>query len=386
MTRGADLEQDDRWARVALSHLVEPTHTAIAGAVATVGAVATLAAVRAGRPVGGPEVSVRLPDLDLDRLVARVEEVGARVVVPGDPDWPWTLDLLGRPPLCLYVRGPANLAEVTERAVAVVGSRLATDYGARVAADLGHGLADRGWSTVSGGAYGIDAAAHRGSLAGDGTTVAVLACGIDRVYPRGNERLLAAVARTGAVVTEMPPGSDPLPRRFLARNRLIAALGRATVVVEASLRSGSLSTAGEAGRLHRPVAAVPGPVTSVTSAGCHRLLREEAAVLVTDVADVLDLAAPVGEAPAPDRRGPARPTDDLDPVEHQVWSVAALRGWTPVAGLAAAAGVDPALVPPAVAVLEACGLLDRDGDRVRKARPGSARPSHPGVEGSDTRA
>ena len=368
MSRTSPLEREERWARAALGFLVEPSQVTLAREVASRGAVATLADVRARRVGREQEVYVRLEHLDLERIADDVDRAGARVLVPGDPEWPGRIEDLGRPPFCLYVAGPADLAVSTERSVAVVGSRMATDYGARVAAELGEDLAGRGWTTVSGAAFGIDAAAHRGSLAAGGSTVAVLACGIDRTYPRAHERLLRRIRQEGAVVTEMPPGADPLPRRFLARNRLIAAMARATVVVEASLRSGSLSTATEAGRLHRPVAAVPGPVTSATSAGCHQLVREGGAALVTDVADVLDLAAPIGESPAPERRGESRPTDDLDPVEHQVWSVAPLRGWAEISTLAAAAGVDPVAVPGAVAVLEASGLVEREGDRVRKAR------------------
>ncbi|WP_249138581.1 DNA-processing protein DprA [Phycicoccus avicenniae] len=363
------LEQDERWARAALGFLVEPGHTGLVPMVKDLGAVETLAAVRAGRAGRAAETYVRLPDLDVRRIATEVQRVGARVVVPGDPEWPVRVEALRRPPLCLYVSGSADLADDTGRSVSVVGSRMASDYGRAAAADLGEGLASRGWASVSGAATGIDAAVHRGTLAAGGCTVAVLACGIDRVYPRTHGRLLEAVRQHGAVVTEMPPGSAPLPRRFLARNRLIAALSRATVVVEASLRSGSLSTANEAATLARPVAAYPGPVTSATSAGCHRLLRHHVAELVTNVDEVLELAASIGEELAPEGVGEIRPTDGLDPVEHQVWSVTPLRRWVDPADLASAAGVDPALVPRAVAVLEALGLLDRDGDRVRKASP-----------------
>ena len=228
------------------------------------------------------------------------------MLVPGDDGWPDGVDRLAHPPYCLYVRGDADLAALTERSVAVVGSRAASEYGLRVAGDLADGLVARGWTVVSGAAYGIDAAAHRAALAADGPTVAVLACGADRAYPATHRGLLDAVARTGAVVSEVPPGCAPYRSRFLARNRLIAALARATVVVEASLRSGSLTTAREARLLHLPVGAVPGPVTSMASAGCHALVRETDAVLVTDAGEVAELAGHIGEDLRPGARAAAR--------------------------------------------------------------------------------
>ena len=195
------------------------------------------------------------------------------------------------------------------RAVAVVGARACTVYGEHVAGDLAAGLGDRGWTVVSGGAYGIDAAAHRGSLAVDAPTVAVLACGVDVAYPAAHDGLLRSVRAMGVVVSELPPGARPTRRRFLDRNRVIAALGRGTVVVEAALRSGALNTAGHADELSRTVMAVPGPVTSAASAGCHELLRARGAALVTDAADVLDLVGRPGDRrprPPPGLREAAR--------------------------------------------------------------------------------
>ncbi len=211
--------------------------------------------------------------------------------------------------------------------MALVGSRAATEYGLRAAGDLADGLVARGFTVVSGAAYGIDAAAHRAALAGEGRTVAVLACGADRAYPTAHRGLIDAVARAGAVVSESPPAAAPYRWRFLARNRIIAALSGATVVVEASLRSGSLSTAKEAREHHLPVGAVPGPVTSATSAGCHALVRDTGAVLVTDAAEAAELAAPIGSDLAPSRdRGPSRPEDHLDDTAYRVWSVVPVRG------------------------------------------------------------
>ncbi len=368
MTRPPDpRERDDRWARVALSFLVEPRHGPTVRTIAARGAVAALAAIRERRAEGGDEVYVRLDDLDLAGIIDAVTAQGVRVLVPGDPEWPLQLDRHECPPYCLFVRGEPDLAGLTERAVSVVGSRAASEYGLRVAAELGEGLAARGWTVVSGAAFGIDAAAHRGALAAEGATVAVLACGVDVPYPRSHEHLIGAVARSGAVVSEVPPGVEPQRGRFLARNRVIALLSRATVVVEAGLRSGSLSTAREAREHHLPVGAVPGPVTSATSAGCHQLVRDHGAVLVTDAADVGELAGRIGDDLAPERAPEARATDVLDPVEYAVWAAAPVRRRLPPERLAAVAGVDPGRVPTALAVLEALGMLEHDAGRWRKS-------------------
>lgn len=365
------LEGEERWARAAISELVEPANHTIGRMLAECGGVATLQALRHRAAGTDRDLYVRLPGLDVDRIARDVRESSARVVLPDDAEWPSGLDALEQPPYCLYVRGERALDEVAERSVAVVGARAASDYGQRVAAELGEGLAARGWVVVSGAAFGIDAAAHRGALAAGGDTVAVLACGVDRSYPQAHARLLGQIRQSGLVVSEVPPGAVPFPGRFLARNRIIAALARATVVVEASLRSGSLSTASEARRVHRPVGAVPGPVTSATSAGTHELVREHGAVLVTDVADVLDLAAPIGEATAPRRTGRSRATDSLTEAERRVWAAAPLRRWADIDRLAVGAGIDQAVVVRAVAVLQMLGLLEGEGDRWRKTRSGS---------------
>ncbi|NHA66980.1 DNA-processing protein DprA [Phycicoccus flavus] len=356
---------DERWARVALSFLVEPRNAVLRDLLPREGGAAVLAAIREGRGRVG-ELGVRLGELDLDALAREVRRRRLRVVVPDDPDWPPALDRLLHPPYCLYVAGDLDLGLLGERSVAVVGSRICTEYGREVATELGDGLARRGWVVVSGAAAGIDAAAHRGALAAEGDTVAVLACGLDRAYPTQNTALIAQIGRTGALVAEVPPGALPLPRRFLARNRLIAALARATVVVEAGLRSGSLSTAREARDLHLPVGAVPGPVTSAVSAGTHQLVREYGADLVTDAAEVLELAAPVGAELAPLRRGESRVTDGLSALEQDVLAAAPRRRWAEVPRLAVLSGVDPGRVPAALAVLEMLGLLERDGDRWRR--------------------
>jgi DNA processing protein len=243
-----------------------------------------------------PRWAPRLADLDPRAALDDLDARGGVLLVPGTPAWPRGLDDLGpSAPLCLWLRGDPDLAGAAVRSVAVVGARAATAYGERVAGDLGAGLAERGVTVVSGGAFGIDVAAHRGALAVGGRTVALLAGGIDRPSPAGNLAVLERIVDDGgALVAESPPGTPPSRARFLQRNRVIAALTGATVVVEAAWRSGALSTAARAGELLRPVGAVPGPVTSMASVGCHRLLRDGAAVCVTDAAQVVELLDPAG--------------------------------------------------------------------------------------------
>ncbi|NEY34766.1 DNA-protecting protein DprA, partial [Streptomyces sp. PRKS01-65] len=249
--------------------------------------------------------------------LAAAHAAGVRFVSPGTVEWPAQLDDLGTArPLGLWVRGSPELRMWALRSVAVVGARACTEYGAHMAATLAAGLAERGWVVVSGGAYGIDGAAHRGALGAGGATVAVLACGVDRPYPRGHTGLITRIAAQGLVVGELPPGEHPTPSRFLLRNRVIAALTRGTVVVEAAHRSGSLVTARAAQRLGRHTMGVPGPATSGLSAGVHELLRGGAA-LVTDAADVVELVGAMGEL-APERRGPVLPTDLLTGPARQV--------------------------------------------------------------------
>ncbi len=215
---------------------------------------------------------------------------GMRLLVPGDAEWPERLgDLESHAPFALWVRGDPSRLHALDRSIALVGARAATGYGEHVTIEAASGLVDRGFAIVSGAAYGIDGAAHRAALASQGMTVAVLAGGLDRFYPSGHEQLLGRIADRGVVVAEVPPGTTPTKWRFLLRNRLIAALSGATVVVEAGWRSGSLNTAGHAASLGRPLGAVPGPVTSAASAGCHRLLREFAATCVTTADEIAEL-------------------------------------------------------------------------------------------------
>jgi DNA processing protein len=258
------------------------------------------------------------------------------------------------------VRGQPSLRLWALRSVAVVGARACTEYGAHVAAMLGAGLAERGWVVVSGGAYGVDGAAHRGALGAGGATVAVLACGVDRPYPRGHTQLITRIAEQGLVVGELPPGDHPTPSRFILRNRVIAALTRGTVVVEAAYRSGALVTARAAQRLGRFTIAVPGPVTSGLSAGVHELLRGEA-VLVTDAEEVAELVGDMGDL-APDRRGPVLPRDLLEPGARRVLDALPGRGAASADEIARGAGTTKDDAVGRLYELRSLGFVERHGD------------------------
>ncbi|KJK37792.1 DNA polymerase III subunit beta [Streptomyces variegatus] len=295
------------------------------------------------------------------RDLEAARDAGVRFVTPGGAEWPGQLDDLGDArPLGLWVRGRPSLRMWALKSVAVVGARACTEYGAHMAATLAAGLAEQGWVVVSGGAYGVDGAAHRGALGAGGATVAVLACGVDRPYPRGHTRLISRIAEQGLVIGELPPGDHPTPSRFILRNRVIAALTRGTVVVEAAHRSGSLVTARAAQRLGRHTMGVPGPATSGLSAGVHDLLRAEA-VLVTDVADVVELVGDIGEL-APDRRGPVLPRDLLEPAARQVLAALPGRGVARPDEIARSAQTAPDDAIARLYELRALGYVERHGD------------------------
>ncbi|CAN2193516.1 Smf Predicted Rossmann fold nucleotide-binding protein involved in DNA uptake [Candidatus Nanopelagicaceae bacterium] len=224
---------------------------------------------------------------DIRELYNKIAECRAEIVTPEDSQWPASLNELEVPPVALVVKGEISSLKIPS--LAIVGTRNPTPYGVRAAQEFAAGFVDREWAIVSGGAYGIDSAAHKGALIAEGATIAVTASGLDSTYPAGNQRLFDEIAENGAIVTEYLPGSIARPHRFLVRNRLIAALSKGTLVVEAAFRSGSLRTARDAAELMRPVMAIPGPITAPTSEGCHRLIGERSAEIVTSVADAYEL-------------------------------------------------------------------------------------------------
>ena len=348
----------ERLARLALAGTREPGDLWLAKAMAEVeGAAELYDHLRSARRRSGTAATIaaRLAEGDAERDLARGERLGLRYVVPGDEEWPDQLHDLayaedetngtGGAPLGLWLRGPLRL-DALGRSVAIVGSRSATTYGADVAAQIGAECAVEGWTVVSGGAVGIDVAAHRGALAAGGPTVAVLACGADRVYPTGHQQLIEHLAAEGLVVSETIPGGAPYKGRFLTRNRLIAALTRGTVVVEAALRSGALNTATWATRMNRPLMGVPGPVTSATSEGVHELVRSGRASLVTNGRDVLELVGEMGAHTLSTPRGPERRHDRLTATQKQVLEAVPAQAPAVAGSIARTAGlgIDPTLV------------------------------------------
>ncbi|MBK8469899.1 MAG: DNA-processing protein DprA [Candidatus Phosphoribacter sp.] len=352
----------ERWARAAWTRVAEPDDPTAHDLIGRLSAGEALGAVLRGESWVPEALRLRVRGVDLDAMVRFATRQGWRLLIPGDPDWPTGLDQLAHPPVGLWVHGPADLAEVEAGAAAVVGSRACTAYGLGMAHDLGAGLSSRGYVVVSGAAFGIDRAAHEGCLSVHGTTVAVLAGGLDRPYPAGNADLIAGIARVGALVSEVAPGGAPTKSRFLKRNRLIATMTTGTVVVEAGLRSGSLNTATQAAEHGRPVGAVPGQVTSRASAGCHQAIRDGKAVLVTDVAEVLDLLGRMGLDAAPRPSGPTRPEDELPPQDREVLAVVPVRAASTVNAIAAHAGVTVAQAQASLARLEVVGAVVRVGD------------------------
>jgi DNA processing protein len=387
--------RSDRLARVALSFLAEPGDQVLGTLLRSFGPAGSLdlllgdtdgpdLAEASGARIRGVGISAAAASRMIGRMRARLAGLpspgrldlwhgaGFRLVCPGEAEWPTQLDDLGEArPVVLWLRGEADLRFGCLRSVAVVGSRAATAYGSVVATEFAADLAGRGLVVISGGAYGIDASAHRGALAVGGMTVAVLAGGLEFGYPKGHCDLFAAISRDGLLVSESPPEAAPNRPGFLVRNRVIAALSRGTVVVEAALRSGALNTASHARELNRPVMAVPGPVTSLQSAGCHELIRQAGAVCVTTAAEVTELILPLDEGSAGDARDPVIPAGQLDPVTASVLRTLSSRTGRGPATIATLAGVDLDTALRCLGLLSAAGYAERcdRGWRARRAGP-----------------
>jgi DNA processing protein len=367
-------ERELRRARAYLSRVAEPPAAALSELITEVGPVRAARWVAAGQVPDrvAAETSARRAEDRAEDDLSEIAALGGRLVIPEDEEWPTEAfmcfdtpaaraDERWRAPVALWVRGAGRLDELGERAVAVVGARAATGYGEHVAAEFGYGLAEGGVVVVSGAAFGIDGAAHRGALAAEGRTVAVQACGLDRAYPAGHQRLLDRVAECAAVVSEYPPGVRPARYRFLVRNRLIAALAAGTVVVEAGVRSGARRTATAAAALGRVVMAVPGPITSALSVGCHLLVRDEQAVLVTRVAEVIEAVGRIGTDLAPPLNTPHRRTDGLSPELLAVYDALPARACRHPEQLVRDSGVPLHRVRSALPLLELKGLVGCGG-------------------------
>jgi DNA processing protein len=383
-----------RRARAWLTRAAEPGSVDLWRWIDDVGPVAAVRALRAGvapekaRALVGARAAEDASLADL----RRAERCGARLVVPEDDEWPAlalhpltvtahdggndpgqgdrTTALV--PPVGLWVRGDPPLDATVDRSVAVVGARASTAYGEHVAADLGAQLGERGWTVVSGGAYGIDVAAHRGALAAGAPTVVVLACGVDRAYPAAHSAVFSRIVDAGGLlVSEWPPGAAPHRHRFLVRNRIIAGLTRGTVVVEAAARSGAQATARRARGLGKQVLVVPGPVTSAMSVGCHELLREpeSGAQLVGNAAQVIEAVGSLGDDLVAPAARPASPRDGLSDVARRVLDACPVRTGVSAERLAAVAGCDPLEALRVLPALELADLVQRTGTGWRLAPP-----------------
>lgn len=350
---------DDAYARAVWSTLTEPGDSVAVRLVGADGAVRALRRAQSGNAAGLPDCVSREEFAkarerwqpragDVRDVLETAQRARLRLLTPTGPTWPAGLDDLGdHAPLCLWARGSTDLLDAPAPRVALVGARAATGYGEHVAGELASELCDTGVSIVSGAAYGIDGMAHRAALAAGGVTIAYLAGGAEKAYPAGHTDLLDQIERVGVIVSEGAPGSAPTRWRFLQRNRLIASASQATVVVEAGWRSGSLNTAGHAAALGRPLGAVPGPVTSAASQGCHRLLREYDAVCVTGASDVRELLGW--------DQGPSALGASADPQTTRVGDALSSRTARAVDEIARRSGLSTADVAETLAVLELTG-------------------------------
>ena len=248
---------------------------------------------RYGESNSSPKIADRIKQSSGEEVITQITSSGAFLLTPEDIDWPVSLNDLAAPPIALLIKGQREYLPNLIDSISIVGTRNPTPYGRRIAEDFGAGVADHEWAVVSGGAIGIDAAAHNGCLVGEGITVAVLGGGFNKNYPAAHEKLFAEISESGLLISEVMPDVPAIPHRFLTRNRLIAALSKATIVVEAAFRSGSLRTARDAAEIFRPVMAIPGPINSPTSEGCHRLIAERLAELVSSVSEVMELVKPI---------------------------------------------------------------------------------------------
>ncbi|MFT4028669.1 MAG: DNA-processing protein DprA [Protaetiibacter sp.] len=383
----------ERFARATWTGVAEPGDRVAGAVIAALGAEAALGRLlddRSGVQLRHAlaeqeaEQALELEEGELEQAVARwtprltksaallalrqAARFAASLVVPGDAEWPRRMDDLGdHAPIALWVRGDRGRLRSLEASIAIVGARAATGYGEHVTVELAAGLCDRGYAIVSGAAYGIDGASHRAALASNAPTIAFLAGGLDRFYPSGHEALLGRIIERGAAVSEVPCGAAPTKWRFLQRNRLIAASSLATVVVEAGARSGSLNTAGHAAALGRPLGAVPGPVTSSTSVGCHRLLREYDAVCVTSAAEIAELAPlPDADAAPPTveeaEPGAARPAADPAGTRIRLLDALAPRSPRSPEKLAALSGLAVDRVRAELGLLALEGAVRESGD------------------------
>ena len=284
-------------ARLILFSCIEPADNFWSGEIFQTSALAVLERVNNGKYYGKwPEflgLQQKIAKLDLSKLKKELIDSDCTFLTLEDPDWPSGLNDLISPPIGLVIKGDRNTLKNLDKSISIVGSRKPTSYGYQIAKSLAMQAVKQDLVVVSGGAYGIDTASHIGALAGDGKTICILAGGINHLYPLENSKLFNKITISGLLISEVMPNVLSKPYRFLIRNRLIAALSKATVVVEAEFVSGSIRTARDAAEIFRPVFAIPGEVTSTLSEGCHRLIAERIADIATSLDEILEIIKPL---------------------------------------------------------------------------------------------
>jgi DNA processing protein len=275
-------------ARAILFSCIEPGHLFWSAEISAHGPLKVLESILSGNYAAEKTKAIidSIRVAEVGQILYEIEKAEAHFLTPEHEHWPVGVNQLVNPPIGLVVKGDSTCL-ITD-SLAIVGSRKPTNYGANVASEFARGFSDLGWTIISGGAYGIDSYAHRATLQANGATIAVLATGIEVAYPKSNQKLFNEMSAHGALISELMPHESAMPSRFLVRNRLIASIAKATLVVEAAYKSGSLRTAHDAAELLRPVMAIPGPINSAMSQGCHRLISERAAELITSVADAVE--------------------------------------------------------------------------------------------------
>ncbi|GGC60892.1 DNA-processing protein DprA [Hoyosella rhizosphaerae] len=370
-----------------LSRVVEGPSWPLNELIRLIGPEEAARAIRAGDlppALDRPTRARRDIDVSAEDL-ATVHKLGGRLVTPDDEDWPHFRFLACRhetarndsecaPPVVLWALGDHRIADITGFAYAIVGTRAPSSYGEHITSEIAFELSQRGSTVISGAAYGVDGCAHRAAIGADGTTVAVLAGGIDCPYPSGHTRLIADIARSGMVLSEYPPGTRPARFRFLARNRLVAALSDAVVITEAGARSGARNTAKWARIYHKPVVAMPGPVTSAASVGCNQMIRTGEATLVTSASEIITTtgAGARTTCPSVQEQADSRCTDGLSAEQLRIFDALPLRGANSVTGISADVGVSEDAARRALTMLELHGHATQDERGWRRRRNSSS--------------
>ena len=288
---------DEKTAKLILFSAVDPVDTFWQGEVLRIGAVNTYQKIIKGSAYLNIsdflQIRNKVLRANVEYLKSEIIAANAQFISSEDFDWPLTCQDLSAPPIGLVIKGDRKLLTQLKTSISIVGSRRPTNYGLSVATQLATDACKQEIVVISGGAYGIDTAAHKATLMGGGKTLAVLAGGVNNLYPLENRQLFTKIAENGLLISEVMPSVKTMPARFLNRNRLIAALSMATVVVEAEFVSGSIRTARDAAEIFRPVFAIPGQISSKLSDGCHRLIAERIADIATSLDEILEVITPL---------------------------------------------------------------------------------------------